>query len=68
MDNGLTPREQDVLGLVAGGCGNAEVARSLYVSVATVKTHVRSILRKTGCANRVQLIALVYRQIHYDGR
>lgn len=54
----LTPREREVLALVAEGCSNAEVGRRLQMSEATVKTHVSRLLDKLEAANRVQ-VALV---------
>ena len=50
----LTPRELDVLGALAQGQANREIARSLLISVETVKTHVSSILTKLGLADRTQ--------------
>lgn len=46
----LTPKELEVLELIVAGCNNAQIAERLYVTVGTVKTHVRSILNKL-CAN-----------------
>ncbi|ADB48802.1 response regulator [Conexibacter woesei] len=54
----LTPREREVLALVAEGCSNAEAGRRLQMSEATVKTHVSRLLDKLEAANRVQ-VALV---------
>ena len=48
----LTPRELEVLCLVAEGLANAEVARCLWISVPTVKYHLSSIYEKLGVANR----------------
>ncbi len=50
----LTPREADVLRLIAAGRSNREIARELFVSEATVKTHVNRIFAKTGSRDRVQ--------------
>ncbi|GII95952.1 response regulator [Sinosporangium siamense] len=55
----LTPRESDVLGLVAEGLANAEIGRRLHMSETSVKTYVSRILTKLGCANRVQAALLV---------
>jgi LuxR family transcriptional regulator, maltose regulon positive regulatory protein len=53
----LTPREQEVLRLLAEGASNQEIARQLVVSFATAKKHVASILSKLGAENRTQAIA-----------
>ena len=58
----LTPREQEVLGQLAVGLNNAEIAARLYVSSATVKNHVANILAKLELRNRVQ--AAVYAWEH----
>ena len=58
----LTPRESDVLRLIAAGKSNREIARALFVSEATVKTHVNRIFAKTGSRDRTQ--AMRYAYIH----
>jgi DNA-binding NarL/FixJ family response regulator len=55
----LTPRESDILALVAEGLSNAEVGRRVHLSEGTIKTYVSRILAKLGCANRVQAALLV---------
>jgi DNA-binding NarL/FixJ family response regulator len=52
---GLTAREQDVLDLVAQGWSNTEIADRLHIGVTTVKTHITSLMTKTGSPNRVRL-------------
>jgi DNA-binding NarL/FixJ family response regulator len=52
----LTPRELDVLRLMAQGLTNQQIAQSLFLSVGTVKKHVRSILAKLGVSDRVQAV------------
>lgn len=52
---GLTVREQEVLELVAEGLSNGEIADRLHIGVTTVKTHVTSLMAKTGSPNRVRL-------------
>ena len=57
---GLTDRERDVLALVAEGLSNTEIAERLHIGVTTVKTHITSLMTKTGAPNRVRL-ALMHR-------
>jgi DNA-binding NarL/FixJ family response regulator len=56
----LTPRESDVLRLVAAGKSNREIARALFVSEATVKTHINRIFAKTGSRDRTQAMRYAY--------
>jgi DNA-binding NarL/FixJ family response regulator len=59
-DDELTPREAEVLRLIAAGQSNREIARTLFVSEATVKTHVNRIFAKTGSRDRAQATRYAY--------
>ncbi len=65
-DTDLTPRESDVLRLIAAGKSNREIARALFVSEATVKTHVNRIFAKTGSRDRTQAMRYAYTHGYAD--
>lgn len=54
---GLSPREQDIFRLIILGMSNGEIANALYITESTVKFHIGNIFKKTGLANRLELIA-----------
>ena len=58
--DGLTTREAEVLTLLASGLSNAEIAQRLYLSHATVKTHINRIFAKTGARDRAQAVRYAY--------
>ncbi len=62
----LTPREAEVLRLIAAGKSNREIARALFVSEATVKTHVNRIFAKTGSRDRGQAMRYAYTRGYAD--
>ena len=67
-DTDLTPRESEVLRLIAAGKSNREIARALFVSEATVKTHVNRIFAKTGSRDRTQAMRYAYTHGYADPR
>ncbi len=60
LPDDLTPREVEVLAAMAHGLSNTEIAEKLFVSEATVKTHVGRVLAKTGSRDRVQAVVFAY--------
>jgi DNA-binding NarL/FixJ family response regulator len=56
----LTPREREVVALIATGLSNEEIAGRLYVSQSTVKTHANRAMMKVGARDRAQLVVFAY--------
>ena len=62
LPDGLTQREAEVLTLIASGRSNAEIARELFISEATVKTHINNLFAKAGLRDRAQAVTYAYRK------
>jgi DNA-binding NarL/FixJ family response regulator len=60
--DGLTPREAEILALIAEGLSNTEIAERLIVSAATVKSHINHLLRKIGARDRAQAVSYAYQR------
>jgi DNA-binding NarL/FixJ family response regulator len=60
LPDDLTPREGEVLRLIAGGMSNSEIAAQLFVSEATVKTHINHVFSKIGARDRAQAVHYAY--------
>jgi DNA-binding NarL/FixJ family response regulator len=61
-DEGLTPREVEVLRAVAGGNRNRDIAEQLFISEETVKVHVKHIMEKLGASDRTEAVAIAMRR------
>jgi DNA-binding NarL/FixJ family response regulator len=62
----LSPREADVLRLIAAGLSNREIAKKLFVGEATVKSHINRIFTKTGCRDRAQAVQYAFTHGYAD--
>ncbi len=68
LPDGLSAREAQILSLVARGLSNREIGAELFISEHTAANHIRSILRKTGCANRTEAASYAHRHALVDAR
>jgi DNA-binding CsgD family transcriptional regulator/tetratricopeptide (TPR) repeat protein len=68
LPDGLSAREAQILRLVARGLSNREIGAELFISEHTAANHMRSILRKTGCANRTEAASYAHRHALVDMR
>jgi len=64
----LSAREAQILKLVAHGLSNRQIGAELFISEHTAATHIRSILRKTGCANRTEAASYAHRHALVDAQ
>ncbi len=67
LPDGLSPREVQILSLVAQGLSNRQVGGALSISEHTAANHVRAILRKTGCHNRTEAATYAHRHKLAEG-
>ena len=67
MGDTLTPREADVLRLIAGGNANKEIASQLGLTEETVKSHVKNILPKLGANDRTHAVTIAMKRGFLDG-
>ena len=68
MAQGLTPRQEEVLTLLGRGYSNEQIAKSLYISVATVRSHINHVLNRLGLERRAQAIAYASRREAETGK
>ncbi|MCG5213678.1 response regulator transcription factor [Streptosporangium sp. KLBMP 9127] len=61
LPDGMTPREGEVLRLIASGRSNVEIAEELHISAATVKTHINNLFAKAGLRDRAQAVTYAFR-------
>jgi DNA-binding CsgD family transcriptional regulator len=65
----ITPRELEVLALIADGYSTREIARALWITEETVRTHVRRLLERLGAHTRAHAVSIAYREgLWADGR
>jgi DNA-binding CsgD family transcriptional regulator len=68
LPDGLSPREVEILRLVARGLSNRQIGEELFISGHTAANHIRSILRKTSCANRTEAATYAHRHGLAEGQ